>query len=179
MSSKNLDHHADRVYIDGLDNTINIEVSEDSDAYALVVNTEEEGDGVALVSINLDSKLGQAAMRGFGGDDKGKRGTPPKDMDGVTCRRGYDRLWHWFSMSYASWLTIPRVMMHEMPDEWQYKMGALMEEWDDTWDSSELPSPSVSAKKDGKYTRWPEWVLNYRRPNTAMIRRVMTKTISC
>ena len=85
---------------------------------------------------------------------------------------GYDRLWDWFSLSYASFLTLPRAMMHEMPEEWQWKMAALLEEWDKTWDSNELPEPSVTAKKDGKFTKWPDWLLNYRHPNKAEINKL-------
>lgn len=77
---------------------------------------------------------------------------------------GRERLWGWFGFGYASWLTMPRVLMHEMPDEWQDKMAALLEEWDETWETDHLPSPSVSAKSGQRFTRWPSWVLDYRRP---------------
>ena len=87
-------------------------------------------------------------------------------------RPGYEALWLWFSLSYASWLTLPRVLMHEMPDDWQKRMAELLAEWDDTWDSSELPSPSVTAKAEGKFTKWPEWVLSYRHPDKAQIDRL-------
>ena len=30
-----------------------------------------------------------------------------------------ERLSRWFGLSYASWLTMPRVMMEAMPEEWQ------------------------------------------------------------
>lgn len=80
-------------------------------------------------------------------------------------REGYERLWSWFSLSYASWLTLPRVMMHEMPDEWQGKMAELLEEWDRTWNFDDMPIPSVSAKQSVKFTRWPRWILDYRRPD--------------
>ena len=86
-------------------------------------------------------------------------------------RKGYERLWNWFSFSYASWLTIPRVMMHEMPDEWQDKMAALLEEFDSTWDSYELPQPIVNARKDNKFTKWPSWILNYRHPDRYEVER--------
>lgn len=85
-------------------------------------------------------------------------------------RPGYDRLWLWFGLSRASWLTMPRSFMHEMPDEWQDKMAALLEEWDDTWDTQEMPDPEVSARRGGKYTKWPEFVSNYRHPDRAKIR---------
>ena len=69
---------------------------------------------------------------------------------------GRDTLWMWFSMSRASWLTLPRVLMHEMPDDWQQRMAELLHEWDETWDSQEMPSPIVSARVDGKFTKWPQ-----------------------
>lgn len=79
---------------------------------------------------------------------------------------GYESLWRWFSLSYASWLTLPRSLMHEMPDEWQQKMTDLLEEWDETWDGRDMPSPFVSAKSgDGKFTKWPGWLLQYRHPD--------------
>lgn len=82
---------------------------------------------------------------------------------------GRNRLWDWFGLSRASWLTLPRSMMHEMPDDWQMKMAELLEQWDNTWDSSELPSPHVSAKENGKFTRFPEFIKNYRHPDRAKI----------
>ena len=94
-------------------------------------------------------------------------------LEPVVMRDGYDRLWLWFGLSRASWLTMPRVMMHEMPDEWQNKMAELLEEWDETWDSHEMPSPSVSAKDDrNKFTRWPSWLLNYRHPDKREINKL-------
>ena len=80
--------------------------------------------------------------------------------------RGRERLWLWFSLSYASWLTMPRVMMHAMPDEWQDRMAALLEEWDAHWDSSDMPNTRVQAVGErGRITRFPSWLLNYRHPD--------------
>lgn len=89
---------------------------------------------------------------------------------------GHDRLWNWFGMSYASWLTMPRVMMHAMPDDWQNRMAALCEEWDEAWNSHDMPIPSVSAVGErGKFTKWPSWLLNYRHPNATEIERLRRK----
>lgn len=85
---------------------------------------------------------------------------------------GYERLWVWFGLSRASWLTLPRIMMHEMPDDWQNKMAELLEQFDATWDSDEMPQPSVTAKQGNKFTKWPSWLLNYRRPDKAEINRL-------
>ena len=88
---------------------------------------------------------------------------------------GYEALWGWFGFSRASWLTMPRVLMHEMPDEWQAKMAALMEEWDETWDTSDCPNPSVSARKGNRLAKWPEWILQYRHPDQGAIEAHKTK----
>lgn len=88
------------------------------------------------------------------------------------CRVGYDDLWRWFSCSRASWLVLPRAAMHEMPDPWQKKMAELLDEWDSTINSSDLPEPSVLAKNDGKFCKWPEWLLNYRHPNKKEINKI-------
>lgn len=90
--------------------------------------------------------------------------------------RGHERLWRWFGMSYASWLTMPRVMMHAMPDDWQDRMAALCEEWDEAWNSSNMPNTQVQAVGPrGKFTKWPKWLLNYRHPNAAEIERLRRK----
>lgn len=89
---------------------------------------------------------------------------------------GYDRLWRWFGMTYASWLTMPRVMMHAMPDDWQMRMAQLCEEWDETWNSDDMPTPHVSAKVGGKFAKWPRWLLNYRHPDRHQLERMRAPT---
>jgi hypothetical protein len=88
-------------------------------------------------------------------------------------RTGYNSLWLWFSLSYASWLTMPRVLMHEMPDDWQDRMAQLLREWDDAWDTSAMPNTRVQAiGQRGKITRFPAWINNYRHPNMSEIDEV-------
>jgi hypothetical protein len=84
---------------------------------------------------------------------------------------GRERLWLWFGLSRASWLTMPRVMMHAMSDDWQRRMAELCEEWDATWSVDDTPTPHVSAKDRGRFTAWPDWVLNYRHPDHDEIAR--------
>lgn len=43
----------------------------------------------------------------------------------------------WFSLSYASFLVLPRTLLQSMPDEWQGQFVALLREYDDHW--RELP----------------------------------------
>ncbi len=82
---------------------------------------------------------------------------------------GYQRLWRWFGLSRASFLTLPRIFMHEMPEEWQDKMARLLEEYEDTFNLYDLPKAYVSARKENRFTDWPEWLLNYRRPDKGQI----------
>lgn len=85
-------------------------------------------------------------------------------------RPGYDDLWGWFGLSYASWLTLPRAMMHEMPDAWQAKMAALLKEWDETWVTSDSPTPTVMGRgNDGKYKKYDSRILYYRHPDKKFI----------
>lgn len=88
---------------------------------------------------------------------------------------GNERLWRWFSCSYASWLALPRVLMHEMPDEWQQQMAELLEEYDQAWNfPDDLGSPNVSIKHKGKYQKLPHW-LNYRHPDRKVIDAMRAK----
>ncbi|MGL4753563.1 MAG: hypothetical protein ACRCXB_14370 [Aeromonadaceae bacterium] len=90
---------------------------------------------------------------------------------------GYERLWSWFGLSRASFLVIPRVLMHEMPDEWQMKMSELLEEYDNAYDTSGVcDSVNVSCKICGKFSKLPEWVTNYRRPSKEDIAKVKKST---
>lgn len=92
--------------------------------------------------------------------------------------RGRERLWRWFGLSRASWLTMPRVMMHAMPDNWQLRMAKLCEEWDEAWNSEHMPTPEVHARaENGRMMRWPEWLLNYRHPDEAEIKRLRRRIV--
>ena len=85
-------------------------------------------------------------------------------------REGYKKLWSWFSLSYASWLTLPRVLMHEMPDEWQSRMADLLHEYDEHWDFSEIESGTRVQLTEGKrLVKMPEWLKNYRHPDARAI----------
>lgn len=87
---------------------------------------------------------------------------------------GYDKLWTWFGFSRASFLVLPRVLMHEMPDEWQSKMADLLDEYNETVDSiDEVDKVYISARSGNRFCKIPEWILNYRRPNMKKISQVM------
>lgn len=86
-------------------------------------------------------------------------------------QKGYYELW--LQMSYTSWLTMPRALMHEMPDEWQGRMAELIKEWDEYWDFRELDLETfVSLRKDGRFSKAPEYLVNYRHPMTDEIEKL-------
>ena len=89
----------------------------------------------------------------------------------VLERPGHEALWIWFGLSYSGWLTLPRVMMHEMPDDWQQRMADLLREWDEAWDLDKLPTMemAVTMKEGGRFAKTPEWLTNYRHPDRAAI----------
>lgn len=40
----------------------------------------------------------------------------------------------WFELSYAQFLTVPRIILENMPYEWQVAMKKLLDEMDSTFD---------------------------------------------
>ena len=80
-------------------------------------------------------------------------------------RRGYDRLWLWFGISRSAWITLPRVLAHEMPDDWQDKMAALLEEYERTYTNwPDGIGTRVQITDSGHLTACHNWLNNYRYP---------------
>lgn len=83
---------------------------------------------------------------------------------------GREKLWGWFGLSYAAFLTLPRVLMHEMPDEWQRKMADLLREYDETFPNwPDGQGSRVQLTINGKMVKMPEWLKDYRHPDSAEI----------
>lgn len=91
--------------------------------------------------------------------------------------RSSGELWTWFGLSYASFLVLPRVLMHEMPIEWQDKMAALLHEFDETFDTSSVCHlVTVNAKdNNNRFMKIPEYILNYRHPERDEIAKLRIK----
>lgn len=89
-------------------------------------------------------------------------------------KEGYEKLWAWFSLSYASFLIMPRVMMHDMPDDWQNKLADLLNEWDEHWDQDNIgfDSCSVQVKKNNKFCKIPDLLKNYRYPDREKLNEI-------
>ena len=84
-------------------------------------------------------------------------------------KEGKWKLWTWFGIGRNAFCVMPRVMMHDMPDEWQSKMADLMNEWDDRWKHQEDIGCKVLCVKGGRFMKWNENYLNYRHPNQAFL----------
>lgn len=81
-----------------------------------------------------------------------------------------ETLARWWGLSYASWLTLPRVLMQAMPDEWQERAGVLLAEYSAAFPVSPELTIGVTARGlDGKLVAMPQWLNNYRHPNRAEI----------
>ena len=85
-----------------------------------------------------------------------------------TDASGEEALWGWFELSRATWLTLPRVLLHSMPDEWQGKLAALLQEMDHTFPSVPIEETRVQLLENNKFIKQPDW-LGYRHPNVDFI----------
>ncbi len=89
--------------------------------------------------------------------DRGMWSTAVQDADGVwRTEEGHvifpqDRALHrYFSLSYASWLVLPRLALQEMPPEWQMRFVDLLNE---AYDKHGMKSPEgeiIIQRKDPK-----------------------------
>lgn len=86
---------------------------------------------------------------------------------------GKDNLHLWWGLSYASFLTLPRVLMQEMPDEWQQQMATLLQQYDEAWDTTHINCGTTVRLTDpqGKLVKCPSWLLSYRHPDHTAIDR--------
>lgn len=95
-------------------------------------------------------------------------------MTGATVEiEGREKLWNWFGLDRASFLIIPRVLLHEMPDEWQSKLADLLNEYDQTF--SNWPDDwgcRAQLTSNGKLTPTPSWLLDYRHPDREQINQL-------
>lgn len=98
------------------------------------------------------------------------------EAEAAFCEQtGHERLWGWFSCSRASFLVLPRVLMHDMPDEWQLRMARLLEEYCEEFPNQPDIGTRVQCTRGGKLVSWPQWLLNYRRPDQAEIDNMRRK----
>ena len=83
----------------------------------------EDGD----ISISIDGTFDAESMRSLGRHLLNLSASLERPFSA-------DAIHHWFDLSYAQYLTIPRSALQAMPDEWQSEFVALLEELDETID---------------------------------------------
>lgn len=95
----------------------------------------------------------------------------------VIYNPGHDSLHQWFSLSYASFAVLPRVLMNQMPDKWQGQMAELLSEFDATFENlpPEAYSFTLRSVVKGKMVPMPEWLKNYKHPDYNAIEECKTK----
>jgi len=81
----------------------------------------------------------------------------------------------WFGLSYASFLTLPRVLMEAMPEEWQRKIAVLLNEYNNTFPNQPDIGSRVQITKHGKLIKTPSWLTNYRHPDRKIINSLRRK----
>lgn len=58
----------------------------------------------------------------------------------------------WFSLTYASYLVVPRSVLQSMPEEWQHQFTSLLDEMSARYGHLEWPDYMVQARgADGRF----------------------------
>lgn len=109
----------------------------------------------------------------FSGIPSQRKQDPPQ----IALQKKHDQTVNdWFELTYARWLTLPRVLLEQMPDEWQYKFTELMREFDEMWDW--IPNDFrfyVVGRENGKVTKLPDYLCEYRHPIQEEIEKIRRK----
>ncbi len=80
-----------------------------------------------------------------------------ENVESILMNTVTDPIHLWFELSYAEYLTVPRSVLQSMPQQWQEKFVALLEELDETIDWRP-PSGRYWVRlkdKNGKYVADP------------------------
>lgn len=89
---------------------------------------------------------------------------------------GRQKLWGMFGLSYASFMVLPRVMMHDMPDKWQKRMAKLLEEFADEYPNFDEPDYLVQSRgENGSFQKIRAWLTDYRFPDHGELDRARGK----
>lgn len=78
----------------------------------------------------------------------------------------------WFELTYAQYLTIPRVLLEAMPAAWQERFVRCLEELDETFDWRPEEGRYWCHLKDGQGRFVVDPLREYRRPDTAHLERL-------
>lgn len=96
-------------------------------------------------------------------------------MDEYLHQDGHNALSEWFSLDRATWLTIPRVLLEAMPDEWQGRLAILLNEYDEHYPNIPDMGTRVLVTQNGRTIKTPPQLLNYRYPSQKFIDQIRGK----
>jgi len=83
----------------------------------------------------------------------------------------------WFELTYAQYLTIPRSVLNSMPDKWQVKFTALLDELDETIDWRPKEGRYWVTLKDSKGRYVADPLQDYERGRRVVEKRSELHTI--
>lgn len=87
-----------------------------------------------------------------------------------TAGNGCRIIHEWFGLTYASYLVLPRTLMEHMPEEWQEKMKALLDEATEIWEHDDKYTVLLRDKK-GKFKDDP--LRHYRHPDYTALKEAL------
>lgn len=98
-------------------------------------------------------------------------GRPPDGLikqTGLDPRNGNGPVHDWFGLTYAGYLVVPRLILQELPYDWQRRFVGLMVEANDLHKAPDPKGTSIVCWKgpNGKYTKAKHWS-RYRRGTVA------------
>ena len=86
---------------------------------------------------------------------------------------GHCALWQWFGPGRAAFLTLPRALMHAMPDHWQGRMADLLDQYSATYPNMpDVHTRVVITTSRGKRIGYPAWLIDYRHPDHEAIAKL-------
>lgn len=98
---------------------------------------------------------------------------PNTRIDANGVEHGDTPIHKWFGLTYAQFLTIPRIVLSSMPYEWQAKMVAFLEEMDDTFEWRPLQGSYYVRLRtdDGKFHKPDPQMCDYRHGDIEHLRK--------
>ena len=79
----------------------------------------------------------------------------------------------WFGLSRSSYMVIPRVLLQDMPKDWQHKFVSLIRDYEEAYPNQpEIGTTVRITDVNGKLVKAPKWILNYRYPDQDKIKEL-------
>lgn len=80
-------------------------------------------------------------------------------------------MWNWFGLSYSAYLVLPRTLLCGMPEEWQERFVAMLEEMREVYDNNRIEDNYMVKLRGTKGTFTTDPLASYRHPPLLPYRR--------